>query len=81
VSDKSGRVTASNQHPPFRGGPARSSADYMTEEGAHRLATMIEAAWAKCGHDVIAVVQNVSNERHNCFTVRMPGLVNGLPKR
>lgn len=70
------------RHPPFRGGPALGG-EYLTKEGAERLARMIQAAWAKLGHDVTATVEPSGLallENKPLYVVRLPGLLNGLPR-
>ena len=69
------------RHPPFIASIERTGADYMTRDGAERLAGMIRAAWARCGHDVEVLVVQTSkpNASEPTFAPRMPGLVRGLP--
>jgi hypothetical protein len=67
--------------PPFRSAPAAMLRDYTTQEGAYVLAGMISAAWTKAGHDVrVDVVPVQPGHPNTSWTVRMPTLVNGLPK-
>lgn len=67
--------------PPFRSGPAKFGQDYTTQEGAYVLAGIISAAWTKAGHDVrVDVVPIQNGHKYTTYTVRMPTLVNGLPK-
>lgn len=68
-------------NPPFRPGPAMGG-DYLSHEGAGRLAAMIRAAWAEVGVDLpveILVVGKHRREGTAIYGVRMPGLVNGRP--
>jgi len=70
------------RHPPFRGGPAMGG-DFLTKEGAQRLANMIRAAWAKAGHDISVSVEPSGQallEAKQIYAVRMPTLLNGLPR-
>ncbi|WP_368416655.1 hypothetical protein [Falsiroseomonas sp.] len=71
------------KHPPFRGGPALGG-DFLTKEGANRLAERIRAAWAKAGHPDVYVTVDPSGaavlEKNQFYVVRMPGLLNGLPR-
>ena len=70
------------RHPPFRGGPAMGG-DYLTKEGAGRLANMIRLAWAKVGHDISVSVEPSGAallEKNQFYIVRMPTLLNGLPR-
>jgi hypothetical protein len=70
------------RHPPFRGGPALGG-DYLTKQGAEKLAAMIRLAWAKAGHDVpvIVVPSGVAAlEKNQFYVVQMPTLKNGLPR-
>lgn len=67
--------------PPFRSAPAKLAHNFTTEAGAHVLAGMIREAWAKAGHDVrVDVVPILAGHVNTAWTVRMPTLVNGLPK-
>lgn len=73
--------------PPFVARAEQTGADYLTEDGAHRLAAIIRAAWKRAGHDVPCFVEAVrvpsrrsSSGEAICFTVRMPTLVAGLPR-
>lgn len=71
-------------HPPFCAGPAESVTDYMTKEGAHKLAALIRAAWARVGVPIETEIAELPLRRsrdRSVFVVRMPGLVNGLPAR
>lgn len=55
--------------------------DYTTQEGAYALAGIISAAWANAGHDVRVEVMPVQpGHPHTSYTVRMPTLINGLPR-
>lgn len=70
------------RHPPFRGGPALGG-EYLTKEGAQRLANMIRVAWAKAGHDISVSVEPSGHallEAKQIYAVRMPTLLNGLPR-
>lgn len=70
------------RHPPFRGGPALGG-DFLTKEGAQRLADMIRFAWAKAGHDISVSVEPSGQallEKNQFYVVRMPTLLNGLPR-
>ena len=70
------------RHPPFRGGPALGG-EYLTKEGAQRLANMIRVAWAKVGHDISVSVEPSGQallEKNQFYVVRMPTLLNGLPR-
>lgn len=67
--------------PPFRSAPAKLEHNFTTQAGAHVLAGMIREAWAKAGHDVrVDVVPLQTGNQHSSWTVRMPTLLNGLPK-
>jgi hypothetical protein len=72
------------QHPPFDGRPAHPGQDFLSEEGAHRLAGRIRAAWAAVGIDLPCEVRpavrnaDARNAGGLCiYTVAMPTLVNG----
>jgi hypothetical protein len=70
------------RHPPFRGGPA-GGGDFLTKQGAEKLAAMIRLAWAKAGHDVPAIVVASGAavlEKNQYYCVQMPTLLNGLPR-
>lgn len=67
--------------PRFCGLPAKMTHDYCTQAGAHLLAGMISEAWLRAGHDVrVDVVPIQSGNQYTSYTVRMPTLINGLPK-
>lgn len=70
--------------PPFNPGPAacrQSGMDYCTQYGAQRLAAIIEAAWTRAGHTVRCEVAPLHPHLPDTtWTVRMPTLVNGLPR-
>ena len=67
--------------PPFKSAPATMAHDYTTQGGAQILAATIRQAWAAAGHDVRAdVVPLQAGNQHTSWAVRMPTLVNGLPK-
>lgn len=70
------------RHPPFRPGPALGG-EYLTLEGAERLARIIQAAWTKAGHDVPVVIEPSGTavlEKNQYYAVRLPTLHNGLPR-
>lgn len=74
------------RHPPFITGTEKASnIDYLSEDGAHKLARIIRAAWAQIGHDVPVSVVRITRPVHEdrtrgpIFSVYMPTLVNGLP--
>lgn len=70
------------RHPPFRGGPA-GGGDFLTKQGAEKLAAMIRLAWAKAGHDVPVIVVASGAavlEKNQFYCVQMPTLLNGLPR-
>lgn len=57
--------------------------DFLTKEGAGRLANMIRLAWAKAGHDISVSVEPSGQallEKNQFYVVRMPTLLNGLPR-
>lgn len=72
------------KHPPFNAGPAASRGleDFGSEHGARKLAHMISEAWRSVGVDVRAVVEGTarSTDGRTVYSVRMPDLINGLPK-
>lgn len=69
-------------HPPFCSGPA-TGVDMISKAGAERCADMIRAAWRNAGHEVETVVEVAGRNKEGAttFTVKLPGLVNGLPRR
>lgn len=70
------------RHPRFCGGPALGG-EFLTKEGAQRLANMIRLAWAKVGHDISVSVEPSGAavlEKNQFYVVRMPTLLNGLPR-
>jgi hypothetical protein len=70
------------RNPPFRGGPA-GGGDFLTKQGAEKLAAMIRAAWAQAGHKVeVELVPSGQAilEAKQIWAVRMPSLHNGLPR-
>lgn len=68
--------------PPFCIGPA-TGAEYCSIDGAQRLAAMIRSAWRRVGVDVeTEVVPCGRDDRgRGVWTVRLPGLIAGLPVR
>lgn len=57
--------------------------EYLTKEGAQRLANMIRLAWAKAGHDISVSVEPSGQallEKNQFYIVCMPTLLNGLPR-
>lgn len=71
--------------PPLVYSATPSAKDYLTHGGAEVLAAKMKAAWRRAGHDVEAIVEpcnlGTADDPHVIFTVRTPGLVNGLPVR
>lgn len=70
------------RHPPFRSGPAMGG-EFSTKEGAERLANIIRQAWARAGHDVSVSVEQSGSpllDKKAFYVVRMPTLLNGLPR-
>jgi hypothetical protein len=76
-------------HPPFHPGPALVEHNTLTHDGAQRLADKIRDVWARYGHDVRPVVEQISGNSGKgaatrveaMFVVRLPTLHNGLPMR
>ena len=67
--------------PPFSSAPAKMAHDFSTQAGAQVLADMIRAAWLRAGHDVrVEVAETQPGHPHTSYVVRMPSLLNGLPK-
>jgi hypothetical protein len=71
--------------PPFNPGPAPSGGreEYGTQDGARRLAHMIAEAWRKVGVQIQPEIEGTarSSDGRTVYSVRLPQLVNGLPRR
>lgn len=53
--------------------------DLLTYDGAHKLASIIRARWAECGHSVQTFVIQEGLDRGNGLFVVRTNLLNGLP--
>lgn len=70
------------QHPPFStGADAVSGANVSSHAGAQKLAARIAAAWQRVGVEVAPELVHVSNRGEGFWAVRLPQLVNGMPRR
>jgi hypothetical protein len=65
------------KHPRFVSAAGPINERETEGDRAHRHAAMIRAAWARCGHDIDVRVVSINQTP----TVRIPGLINGLPAR
>jgi hypothetical protein len=71
-----------SRHPrwdPTCEGAWKKGTDFMSEKGAHRLATRIVMAWAAAGHEIRVQVVPIAGRLDGIWTVRLPDIVNGLP--
>ncbi len=68
--------------PPFANAPASApQRRWDDREGAQRLAAIIRRAWHDAGHDVpVEVIETQPGHPDTLYTVRMPTLINGLPR-
>jgi len=73
--------------PPFVSAAGPTKEDYLSEDGAHKLAAKIRHAWAAVGHDVPVevhqVIKSLSGSKGSwaVYAVRMPTVINGMPVR
>jgi hypothetical protein len=66
-------------HPPFAAvSDLPPGLDSCILQGAARLAARIKDAWAACGHPVTVTVESLGSGMG--WGIRMPDLVNGLPR-
>lgn len=80
-SVSSGVTYRGGKHPPFPTAGATHHRDWLSHPGATALGEIARAAWAKAGHDVPFVVEQVTTNRSGqpMFAPRFPTLVNGMP--
>lgn len=82
VKQEEQEMTQEVSVPPFKVAADRKvTGKPYTLEDALRHARMVEEAWRRAGHNVRAdIIKEVRGNRE-VFKVRMPDLINGLPKR